>query len=89
VLSGSLLQPDLVHWNPPVAQETYLYSLDVGLIQILEDMVMLGNPWSIVHDEAFSFAVEFDPPRIISRLPSFLKQLIHSRISVEHLLSFT
>jgi hypothetical protein len=73
VLNGSLLQPDFVHGNPPIAQKTYLDSLDVWLIQILEDMIVLGNPWSVVHDEAFGFAVEFDPTRIISRLPSFIE----------------
>src|SRR5262245_56520498 len=73
MLCKATVKPDLVHRNPPIAQKADLYPLHIRLIQVLEDVVVLSNPWCIFHDDTLCLAVEFDPLRIIRFLPSFLQ----------------
>jgi hypothetical protein len=52
-----ILEPHPLHRDPTIAQEAKLYTMYVGLIQIFEDVVVLGDPRRIVHDDAFHVTV--------------------------------
>jgi hypothetical protein len=75
----AFLEPDLLQRDGPIAQEVDLHPLHVGLVQVMPERVVLGNPWGIIYDEALHLAVERDPLRLIDFLPGLLQhqQLIH------------
>src|SRR3989442_7647780 len=63
-----LLEPDFLHRDGPVTQKTDLYPIHIGSIQAFKDVVVLGNPGGIFHDDALYIAVERDPTRIVDLL---------------------
>src|SRR6266542_2018193 len=81
-LCAAFLEPDLLHWDGPLTQEADLHPLHVGLIEVFIGVVLLGNPWGIVHDDALHLAVERDPLRLIDFPSGLLQQLIHPGIAV-------
>jgi hypothetical protein len=42
-----LLEPDFLQRDRPLAQETDLHAIHIGLIEEIEHIVVLGNPWRI------------------------------------------
>src|SRR6266511_945450 len=84
ILCGVSLEPDPLQWDGALAQEADFHPLDIGLIQVFKHIkIVLGNPWGIVHNDAFHLSVQCDPLRIMYLPPGLLQQLIYQQIAVE------
>src|SRR5262249_28039422 len=86
---SSLFEPDLTQRHVSLAQETELHPLHVGLVQVCQDQVLLGNPRGIRQDYALYFTVEHNSLRLIKFLPSLLQQLVHTGVAVERAIGRT
>ena len=76
LLCAAFLQPDVLQRDGAFAQVIDLHALHIGLVQVIQDIMVLEYPWRIVHDQVLHLTVERHALRIVELLPGLFQHLV-------------